>query len=497
MYLALRQTLDMVRNSRDNKGERETWIVCLTDGQSADSADLVRHSVQQSSADTHLVVIGVNLSREYEDDMCYLCDKFERRSNRHTKGFYVPSGASVDGLRDAFAAVASRIPVSQTFELDGELTNRDCERLIQKYAPESLENKDMLQKSFWVRFLYRRVKVMDNNERFNYNESHESLGSSLMTTMLGEVARLLDTNQKRDLVSTNHAQLIYDFTVPDAPEFRLICTSPQSLSEERKREYEGLDMPGFFVPTEAHLRKRETLDCYLSQALGVKLHEKSNGERHLRCIDEEGFVLTLDFTIKLLSIHERVACRVPCIIEGETGVSKTALTKMYGILQNSASREQACSITATSLSSIESSLQEEGYTLESGSCPRERLLRSLERAAESTIGGETQLSLRLNSLLIEHCSERSCLFAPVPSKYATDGNTSVVRDFLDWFCCSELEPTFFEINVDSSYRQDDFVSTFKKIRAAARKLLASDCLLVVFLDGELYSATTRGAIRDQ
>ncbi len=60
---------------------------------------------------------------------------------------------------------------------------------------------------------------MDGNECFNYNESHDSLGSSLMKTMLEEVERLLDTNHDRDFVWDNHSQLIYELTVPDAPEF--------------------------------------------------------------------------------------------------------------------------------------------------------------------------------------------------------------------------------------------------------------------------------------
>jgi hypothetical protein len=45
-------------------------------------------------------------------------------------------------------------------------------------------------------------------------------------------------------------------------------------------------------------------------------------------------VLTLDFVMKMLCMNERIACRVPCIVEGETGVSKTALTRMLFVLLN-------------------------------------------------------------------------------------------------------------------------------------------------------------------
>ena len=52
-------------------------------------------------------------------------------------------------------------------------------------------------------------------------------------------------------------------------------------------------------------------------------------------MDDCAYVLTLDFAIKMLNIHERAECRVPVIIEGETGVGKTALIEMLSKLWNS------------------------------------------------------------------------------------------------------------------------------------------------------------------
>ena len=81
------------------------------------------------------------------------------------------------------------------------------------------------------------------------------------------------------------------------------------------------------------LYSREKLDSYLSRALNIPLN---NGK--LEVVDESGYVLTLDFAIKMLNIHERAECRVPVIIEGETGVGKTALVEMLSKLWN-------CSLT--------------------------------------------------------------------------------------------------------------------------------------------------------
>ena len=77
------------------------------------------------------------------------------------------------------------------------------------------------------------------------------------------------------------------------------------------------------------LYSRDKLDEYLSRALNVPL---TNGR--LTPIDEQNYVLTLDFTLKMLNIHERYECGVPAIIEGETGVGKTALIEMLSKLWN-------------------------------------------------------------------------------------------------------------------------------------------------------------------
>ena len=77
------------------------------------------------------------------------------------------------------------------------------------------------------------------------------------------------------------------------------------------------------------LYSRERLDSYLSRALDVPLE---NGR--LALIDEYRYVLTLDFAIKMLNIHERAQCGIPVIIEGETGVGKTALIEMLSRLWN-------------------------------------------------------------------------------------------------------------------------------------------------------------------
>ena len=70
------------------------------------------------------------------------------------------------------------------------------------------------------------------------------------------------------------------------------------------------------------------LDQYLARALGVP----SEDDGSISVIDECKYVLTLDYTIKMLNIHERYECGIPVIIKGETGVGKTALVEMLSEL---------------------------------------------------------------------------------------------------------------------------------------------------------------------
>ena len=51
-------------------------------------------------------------------------------------------------------------------------------------------------------------------------------------------------------------------------------------------------------------------------------------------IDEHKYVMTLDYAVKMLSVHERRMCGVPVIIKGETGVGKTFLLEMLSHLWN-------------------------------------------------------------------------------------------------------------------------------------------------------------------
>ena len=82
------------------------------------------------------------------------------------------------------------------------------------------------------------------------------------------------------------------------------------------------------------------MDGYLSRALSIQLDIKKVEDpteteiKYLSAIDDFAYVLTPDYAIKMLDIHERFMCGVPVLIEGETGVGKTKLVEMLSKLWN-------------------------------------------------------------------------------------------------------------------------------------------------------------------
>ena len=79
------------------------------------------------------------------------------------------------------------------------------------------------------------------------------------------------------------------------------------------------------------LRKREKLDKLVSMALGVPYNESTG---HIDLLDKKEYVMTLDYAVKMLTIHERRLCGVPVVIKGESGVGKTFLLETLSSLWN-------------------------------------------------------------------------------------------------------------------------------------------------------------------
>ena len=65
-------------------------------------------------------MIGINLPQQHSVQMRDLCSKY---GNSETHEVFVPSESEIGSLNAAFGAIAARISVSATFELDDVLTD--------------------------------------------------------------------------------------------------------------------------------------------------------------------------------------------------------------------------------------------------------------------------------------------------------------------------------------------------------------------------------------
>ena len=79
------------------------------------------------------------------------------------------------------------------------------------------------------------------------------------------------------------------------------------------------------------LKKQKTLQDCLCTALQIRKDPSQSG---LSVLQNQGYVLTLDYLLKMLSVHERQQCGMPVIISGETGVGKTFLLETLSKLYN-------------------------------------------------------------------------------------------------------------------------------------------------------------------
>ena len=79
------------------------------------------------------------------------------------------------------------------------------------------------------------------------------------------------------------------------------------------------------------LKDQKVLQKCLCTALQIR---KDPSQSEISVLKNQGYVLTLDYLLKMLSVHERQQCGMPVVISGETGVGKTFLLETLSKLYN-------------------------------------------------------------------------------------------------------------------------------------------------------------------
>jgi hypothetical protein len=156
---------------------------------------------------------------------------------------------------------------------------------------------------------------------------------------------------------------------------------------------------------------------------------------------------------------------------------------MYSILRNSALASKSSARTIAELEEIETQLGLDGVDipLTIDGTAAERLRHIISDEANGS-----ELANRALELVRQKMRSRPAIFALHTDAQTAEKASSMEQalDTLDFFSRSVLERTFFDINVDSSLSEADFVRMFQEIRAVARKLHQSDATIIVFLDGK-------------
>lgn len=374
MEVATKMLLQSDRNSK--------WIVALTDGadnKSSSSAIGTVHSLLRTNAGHNIRVlfITVHLDATYEQTI--------RETVVRGDGDNIIRADSMHALEKAWVEVGERLTVSEKIELKSEdITPAECECLLQKYMKlqDTHRHWSRLKQTYWIKYLYRRCGILASSEKFNKNQDNAQFGSSTMKIMLHEVELALA--ERVDWNACNHEQLVYSRAVVEGDavgsvdyKWSVIATRPDAADpawQERRKLLRSLQM---HVPTADDLTRadRRVLDSYLAYGLGIPLQDahvehSTSGDTFdfkigtLPIIDEKQFVLTLDFVMKMLSMNERIECRVPCIMEGETGVSKTALTRMLFSLKNAPAPALNSQLQATVQDGITTSQSREQAAVE-------------------------------------------------------------------------------------------------------------------------------------
>lgn len=195
--------------------------------------------------------------------------------------------------------------------------------IFKKHMKNSeLENSKKIHQKFFISYMKKRVDFLSNNIQFRTNnlgmgnpkvyKSWLKIGSILMEQMLHEVDSFSNRNIRCNWLEYPHIYLCYD-----DQSFKVLAldkSNPNCINLVKKLEslevglFKDAQFP--MVPDKIQLKQKSSLLKYLSVAIHTPL-------KHVNTIiNNSNYVLTLDYTLKMIQIHERQQNRMPTIIQG-------------------------------------------------------------------------------------------------------------------------------------------------------------------------------------
>ena len=240
---------------------------------------------------------------------------------------YVSEYFTIDrnGARGIDRKCSQTSPVRFNEVPSDDAARENVARLVREKA-RFLESRRIDQVMF-LRYLHRRFKIFEHAV-FGWDTEHPKLGSTLFEQFVREATFLCQKELNCTWRNCTETFLIIDSSggsyyplYPASTSFQQINPDVQKITKGGEKDLatvkEGTDEP---------VRNRWV--AYLAWIFGLRY------DRVEQLLNSKEFVLTPDFTYKMLLIQERKLARIPVIIEGETGVGKTYLLEMYAILLN-------------------------------------------------------------------------------------------------------------------------------------------------------------------
>eukprot|EP00796_Vickermania_ingenoplastis_P001486 gene1486-875_t len=330
--------------------ERRTtqYIVVLTDGGTLHDGFLeTRDYLESHGKDIEIISITIadpSTRDTYFKPIIIACKKPEN---------FIRTTGDCASIERSFENAGKKLTVNEHIEYHGRgITKDETLELMNKHMDDSWEPA---QKSLWMQYMLRRCHLLKRSATFDGNSEIRHYGSTTMRIMLAEAHHAVG----EDHVSwgdRRHEHMVYQEKIVKSSEehtkldykWSVIMTAPNDAETGEEsdllQEFRSLKM---CLPSKKDLERSDVLESYLGYATGAAVTGdgtqgvSSSGDTfdfpvgRLPIMKDNKFVLTVDYLMKMLLINERVNCNAPCILMGESGVSKTRVTKMLFQVRNS------------------------------------------------------------------------------------------------------------------------------------------------------------------
>ncbi|EPY16656.1 hypothetical protein STCU_11075 [Strigomonas culicis] len=324
-----------------SESKKLQWIVVFSDGESGGTPLTLKAS--SLTPNQSIVFLGVELQSHYERIVKEGLAPF-KKSHVH-----VMQSVSDSAIHRLFQLAAGHLFVSYFIETQyRDMSLEECRSVIESRVSEA-GCTTQLQRNFWLQYMQRRHILLKGSDQFNLNETHQSHGSMTMRTMLSQAKLAVTVPDGVEKMDNSREEMIYwrekktDGTCA-SENCRWSILPVDSVDdkarwEDTQKRFEGT---GMYLPPPADLQRGDVLQSYVAHALDVPLcnatvQSDSTGKEFdfsIGTLPDDGFIWTRDFAFKMIRVNEQIECGVPCVLIGETGVSKTALLEECFKLKN-------------------------------------------------------------------------------------------------------------------------------------------------------------------